>query len=105
MSFRPDEAAGPGQRCDVWLFRARLFKSRALAAACITSGAVRVERAGGVQRLSRPAAAIRPGDTLIFMRGGTLVRVTVLDLGARRGPPAEARRLYTQDGPPHAHSD
>lgn len=89
----PDiEAAS--QRCDIWLFRARLFKSRALAAEAITAGRVRIERFGQVQRLTRAAALVRAGDRLVFTRGGELVHICVLALAERRGPPGEARGLY-----------
>lgn len=91
MTAAPDAAS---QRCDVWLFRARLFKSRALAAQAITAGHVRIERAGQVQRLTRAAAPVRAGDRLVFTRGTELMRVCVLALPERRGPPAEARAHY-----------
>jgi ribosome-associated heat shock protein Hsp15 len=82
------------QRCDIWLFRARLFKSRALAADAIVAGRVRIERFGQVQRLTRAAAPVRAGDRLVFTRGGEVVRIIVLALAERRGPASEARALY-----------
>ncbi|MEQ8404086.1 MAG: RNA-binding S4 domain-containing protein [Oceanicaulis sp.] len=88
-------AAEDRQRCDVWLFRARLFKSRSGAGAFIEGGGVRVERSGTVARLKKASHPVRPGDRLVYIRFGTLVRVTVLGLGERRGPAAEARTLYT----------
>lgn len=91
MTCLPETAS---QRCDVWLFRARLFKSRALAADAILEGRVRIERAGQVQRLTRAAAPVRAGDALVFTRGGEVVRICVLMLAERRGPPREARALY-----------
>ncbi|WBQ10435.1 RNA-binding S4 domain-containing protein [Hyphomonadaceae bacterium ML37] len=88
------ESEAASQRCDIWLFRARLFKSRALAAEAISAGRVRIERFGQVQRLTRAAALVRAGDRLVFTRGGDVVRIAVLALAERRGPPAEARGLY-----------
>ncbi|XBQ17686.1 MAG: S4 domain-containing protein [Oceanicaulis sp.] len=82
------------QRADVWLFRARLFKSRSGAGRFIEGGAVRLERAGAVSRLTKASAPVRPGDRLVYVRSGRLVRIGVTALGARRGPPAEARTLY-----------
>lgn len=91
MTPAPEAAS---QRCDIWLFRARLFKSRALAAQAITAGHVRIVRAGQVQRLTRAAAPVRAGDRLVFTRGAELMRICVLALPDRRGPPAEARAHY-----------
>ena len=88
-------AAEVSQRCDVWLFRARLFKSRSGAGKFIEGGGVRVERGGSVARLKKASSPVRPGDRLVYIRFGKLVRVTVLELGERRGPPGEARTLYT----------
>jgi ribosome-associated heat shock protein Hsp15 len=82
------------QRCDVWLFRARLFKSRALATQFIESGKLRIDRTGRVERLKKPSGLVRPGDRLIYMRGQHLVSLEVLGLGERRGPAAEAQALY-----------
>lgn len=83
------------QRCDVWLFRARLFKSRSGAGEFIEGGGVRVERSGAVARLRKASSPVRPGDRLVYIRFGKLVRITVQALGERRGPAAEARTLYT----------
>lgn len=82
------------QRCDVWLFRARLFKSRSGAGRFIEGGGVRLERAGQVRRLTRASAAVRPGDQLVYMRFGKPVRITISGLGDRRGPAREAQGLY-----------
>ena len=41
------------------------------------------------------ARPVRPGDELVFALGGRLHAVRIEALGARRGPPAEARELYT----------
>ncbi|MCR9129662.1 MAG: S4 domain-containing protein [Alphaproteobacteria bacterium] len=84
-----------GQRCDVWLFRARLFKSRSGAGRFIEGGGVRLERSGQVRRLTRASATVRPGDQLVYMRFGKPVRVTISGLGDRRGPAREAQGLYT----------
>ena len=85
-----DEAA----RADVWLWRARFFKSRSLAAKAVREGKVRVARAGETRRLHRPSAQLRPGDVLTFVKGGHAMCVRVLEPGLRRGPAAEAAGLY-----------
>ena len=86
--------AGDGQRIDVWLFRARLFKSRSGAGRFVADGGVRLERDGRVGRVRRASAEVRPGDVLVYHRGRRLFRVTVRGLAERRGPAAEARLLY-----------
>ena len=81
-------------RADVWLWRARFCKTRGLAARLIEGGRVRLTRAGEQSRLDKPARALKPGDELVFAIAGRVHAVRVEALGARRGPPAEARALY-----------
>ena len=82
-------------RADVWLWRARFFKSRSGAAKLIDEGRVRWSRDGATGRLDKPARLVKPGDALVFAVGGRAVAVRVEAIGVRRGPPAEARALYT----------
>ena len=82
-------------RADVWLWRARFCKTRSLAARMIEEGRVRLTRAGQETRLDKPARPVKPGDALVFAIGGRLHAVKVEGLGVRRGPPAEARELYS----------
>ena len=89
------EEAHNALRADLWLWRARFFKSRSSAAKLIGEGRVRHTHAGQEARLDKPARLVRPGDSLVFACGGRLVAVRIAALGARRGPPAEARALYT----------
>lgn len=87
-------AGAEGVRIDVWLFRARFVKSRARAAALVEPGHARLQRGDQLVRIARPAQIIRPGDILTLpLRSGPL-RIEVLALGHRRGPPAEARLLW-----------
>jgi ribosomal 50S subunit-recycling heat shock protein len=81
-------------RADVWLWRARFFKTRSLAAKFVDEGRVHLTRAGQESRLDKCARPVKVGDALVFALGGRLVAVTVQALGERRGPPAEARGLY-----------
>jgi ribosomal 50S subunit-recycling heat shock protein len=81
-------------RIDVWLWRARFFKTRSLAARYVEEGRVRLSRAGAESRLDKASRAVRAGDGLVFALGGRLVAVCVQACGVRRGPPAEARALY-----------
>jgi ribosomal 50S subunit-recycling heat shock protein len=82
-------------RADVWLWRARFFKTRSLAAKYVEEGRVRVTRAGQESRLDKPARPVKVGDQLVFALGGRLIAVTVQAMGDRRGPATEARALYS----------
>jgi ribosome-associated heat shock protein Hsp15 len=96
----PDAGHDDACRLDVWLWRARFFKSRGLAARFLEEGRVRLIRPG-VQavRVDKPSRVVRAGDGLVFAIGGRLVAVKVEALGERRGPSGEARALYSES--PH----
>jgi len=84
-------------RLDVWLWRARFFKTRALAARFVEKGRLRVARPGAEPvRVDKPSRTVRSGDSLIFAIGGRLVDIEVRALGEHRGPGDEARSLYSQ---------
>ena len=83
-----------GLRIDVWLWRARFFKTRALAAARAGEGRIRLRRDREEGRIDKASRLIRPGDQLTFAIASRVIAVKVLALGERRGPPAEARALY-----------
>ena len=85
-------------RADVWLWRARFFKTRSMAARYLEEGRVRLTRGGHESRLDKPSRAVKVGDQLVFALGGRLVALTVEAMGERRGPPAEARTLYSALG-------
>lgn len=87
-------------RADVWLWRARFFKTRSMAARFVEEGRVRVTRAGVEGRLDKPSRTIKAGDELVFALGGRLVAVRVEGFGERRGPASEARELYSQSPSP-----
>ncbi len=83
-------------RLDKWLWQARFFRTRALAARLVAAGKVRVN----ARRVSKAASPVRVGDGLTFPQGDTVRVVRVLALGARRGPAAEAQALYRDLAPP-----
>ena len=89
---------GPQEPCriDVWLWRARFCKTRALAAKRVAEGEVRVARSGEQIVVDKPSRNIRPGDVLILAFGGRNAHLRVEGIGDRRGPSAEARVLYTR---------
>ena len=95
MSAGADGPA-PELRLDKWLWRARFFKSRSLAARVCAEG--RVRRNGRAR--TKAGAAVRPGDVLTFPQGGRVRVVAVAALGERRGPAAEAAGLYRDLAPP-----
>jgi len=77
-------------RLDKWLWQARFFKTRTLAAKTVAAGHVRVN---GV-KTAKPARAVGTGDTLTFAQGRVIRVVRIVALGDRRGPAPEARMLY-----------
>jgi len=83
-------------RIDVWLWRARFFKTRTLAARFVEDGRVRRAQHGEEVRLDKASRTVRPGDHLVFAIGGHVVAIAVEAVGERRGPAAEARALYTE---------
>ena len=90
------DTPGPGrQRVDKWLWQARFFKTRALAAKLVAGGHVRVNG----QRTDKPHRAIAPGDVLTFPQGHAVRVVRVEALPDRRGPATEARLLYADLAP------
>jgi ribosome-associated heat shock protein Hsp15 len=78
-------------RVDKWLWTARLFKTRALAAQAVKGGRVHVDGAA-----VKPSREVWPGDELAVTTG--LVRRTVIVRGAaeRRVSAAEAAKLYDE---------
>jgi ribosome-associated heat shock protein Hsp15 len=82
-------------RADVWLWRARFFKTRSLAARTIEDGGVRLARGGARAPLDKPSRSLRPGDVLTFSQGARWLAVKVEALGERRGPAPEAQTLYS----------
>lgn len=80
----------PTIRIDKWLWFARFFKTRSLAAKIVSGGHVRVSGT----RVSKPSSVVGPGDVLTFLQGNRIVVAEVLDIGVRRGPAPEAQALY-----------
>jgi ribosome-associated heat shock protein Hsp15 len=83
-----------GVRIDVWLWRARFFKTRGAAAAKAGEGRIRITRGRTSGRIGKAARTVRVGDEVAFAIGPRAFAVRILALGVRRGPPAEARGLY-----------
>lgn len=94
-----DDSGGGRVRLDKWLWHARFFRTRGLAAAVVERGRVRLNGA----RVTKPGRAVGPGDTLTFVQGDRVRVVRVRAVAARRGPALDAQTLYDDlDAPPAA---
>jgi ribosome-associated heat shock protein Hsp15 len=82
-------------RLDKWLWQARFFKTRSLAAKVVQSGKVRVDGTP----VSKPARAVGPGIVLTFPQADRVRVVRIVALGERRGPAPEAQGLYEDLSP------
>ncbi|MEJ6397828.1 RNA-binding S4 domain-containing protein [Yoonia sp. 208BN28-4] len=77
-------------RIDKWLWHARFFKSRSLAAGVVSAGKVRVDG----NPVSKPSRAVGAGDVLTFVKETETRVVKIAACGVRRGPAPEAQALY-----------
>ena len=78
-------------RVDKWLWAARFFKTRTLAAEEIGKGRVRVN-----DEVTKAARDIKPGDLVQFRQGTATRTVLVRGLSALRGPAPVAQLLYQE---------
>jgi ribosome-associated heat shock protein Hsp15 len=92
--IQPETAANDGLRLDKWLWQARFFKTRTLAATVANKGKVRINR----MLVTKPHYRVRPGDVLTFAQGHDIRIIRILALGERRGPAPEAQTLYEDIG-------
>jgi ribosome-associated heat shock protein Hsp15 len=90
-------ADGASLRLDKFLWFARIVKTRSLAQSLAEQGRLRL----GGRVIDRAHASVRVGDVLSFAVHGRVRVIRIEALPARRGPPAEARLLYSElpDGP------
>jgi ribosome-associated heat shock protein Hsp15 len=79
-------------RIDKFLWFARIVKTRGQAQELAEQGRLRL----GGRVIDRAHAPVRVGDVLSFAVRGTVRVLKVEALPARRGPPAEARALYSE---------
>ncbi len=87
-------------RLDKWLWFARFFKTRSLAATVVASGAVRINGTP----TSKRSAMIKAGDVLTFPKDDHSRVIRIEACGIRRGPAPEAQTLYTDMSPPERKS-
>ncbi|MCX6632799.1 MAG: RNA-binding S4 domain-containing protein [Candidatus Solibacter sp.] len=78
-------------RMDKWLWAARFFKTRSLAAKACDLG--RIEANG---QPAKPAREVHPGDLLQVKNDGGDFQLEVLALSEIRGPAAVAQTLYRE---------
>ena len=79
-------------RIDRWLWAARFFKTRSLAAQAVDGGRVKVN-----DERVKPAKALQVGDRLEIHIGTYQWSIRVRALSDRRGPATAARELYAED--------
>ena len=79
-------------RLDKFLWFARIVKTRALAQAMAAEGRLRLNG----RAVDKAHAIVRVGDVLGFARHGEVRVLRIEALPLRRGPPAEARALYSE---------
>jgi ribosome-associated heat shock protein Hsp15 len=80
-----------GLRIDKWLWAARFFKTRTLAAKACELGRVRCNH-----QPAKPAREIKAGDMLDVRTEGGEFEIEVLQLSEVRGPAAVAQTLYRE---------
>jgi ribosome-associated heat shock protein Hsp15 len=78
-------------RIDKWLWAARFFKTRALAARACELGRIQSN-----ERPAKPAREVRIGDSLRVTNDGGDFQVEVLLLSEVRGPASVAQTLYRE---------
>lgn len=88
MNGRPEATS---VRIDVWLWAARMFRTRSLAKASIEAGRVVID---GVA--CKPSRQLRVGDRLAVSRGGERIEVDVRALSDQRGPASVAQAMYEE---------
>ena len=78
-------------RIDKWLWAARFFKTRSLAADAVESGKVRWN-----DERTKPSRNLKIGDNLLIDNGAMQWQVTVSILSDKRGAAALAQTLYLE---------
>ena len=77
-------------RVDKWLWHARFFKTRTLAAKVVACGLLRVNS----RKAEKSSICVVAGDVLTFAQEKRVRVIKVVALGTRRGPFSEAKLLY-----------
>jgi ribosome-associated heat shock protein Hsp15 len=96
MENASERPAGAGQelervRIDKWLWAARFYKTRSIAAEAVGGGKVDLNG-----ERPKPAKPVKVGDVLRVRKGMFEWEVTVQKLGQRRGSATLAQELYVE---------
>ena len=83
--------SGDVVRLDLWLWAARLFRTRALAKQAIATHRVEI---GG--QPAKPSRAVRAGDRLRVRRGEDVFEIDVTGVSGKRGSAPVAQALYRE---------
>lgn len=78
-------------RLDKWLWAARFYKTRSLAAKAVSGGKVQLNG-----RRAKRASNLHVGDRLRIRKGPFEYQLDVVQLSERRGPAREAATLYEE---------
>jgi ribosome-associated heat shock protein Hsp15 len=87
----PEPGSAERTRLDKWLWAARFYRTRSLAAAAIDAGQVRVDG-----ERAKPAHGIRAAMRISVRKQALTWTVDVLDVGQRRGSATQAAALYRE---------
>ena len=88
---KPEASEHSETRIDKWLWAARFFKTRSLAAAAVKGGKVRVN--GG---RAKPSRLLKPGDQLDIKRGDFSFDITIDVIAEKRVSAKQAQLLFTE---------
>jgi len=91
MSSKPEATELSETRIDKWLWAARFFKTRSLAAAAVKGGRVRVN--GG---RAKPSRQIKILDQLHIQRGDFSFDISINAIAEKRVSAKQAQLLYTE---------
>ena len=78
-------------RIDKWLWAARFYKTRSLAADAVESGKAKVNEV-----IAKPAKTVGPGDMLELRLGRFVFDIEVLAISNKRGGAPDAQKLYRE---------
>jgi ribosome-associated heat shock protein Hsp15 len=91
MNYKISTEPGARLRIDKWLWAARFFKTRSLAADAVEKGRVRI---GGAT--VKPAKEVRVGDLVEIEIERIVWQIEVLGVCDVRGPASVAQTLYVE---------